>query len=649
MADEKYLDAMEIEVDDSGTKETWPLKDSYALRANQGTENAGKILTVGSDGIVTPVDMDETLTDNTKAAPAGVVGELKSDLSEIEEVTVKLENKREVTDITSKLNFSDGFVNTTGYTDATNTTYKRTEKMLVNEGDIYSTNSKYTPYRYICAYNGESVVSDKGADSAYSYTVPSGVTHIVISIYATESTETGTVIQDTEIIKRSNINDDAIAEIDKNVENIKSATVLEKTYVASDNITKSLVFSDGFVRSDGTFGESTSYKYAEIEVKEGDVFHPAYSESQYRFVCAYSDGVVQTDKGADSVYSYTVPSGIDKVAITCYVNTMAKNDIIIRDRSKKEYVNSANVIEPKHTLREPRITFIDDDGYAEFYQYFVPIMRKYNVPMCSAYMGDMSPTMSNSSYMTKEQCDEIIALGGEILVHGGRSLTSFDTVEEAEANVLLSKNNLRHMGFDSDIYVYPNGGNNIAIREMIAKHFKCAFKTGYPQKYDARCNDKCVPSYFIHRSSWGGYYDDKSTPYDSIETHTIEYFKALIDECVANNSWLVVMTHAWQMPVGCDWRTDPEYTYNNMDEFALIEQAIEYVQQLQASGSNVKIVNASEGYEMFKNAYESGDYLGYWNEIYTSDDMPSYWHDKGGFAVNKLGEVDFPIGNKIQH
>lgn len=46
---------------------------------SQGAENVGKILTVGLDGIVTPVEMDETLTDNTKAAPAGVVGELKGE------------------------------------------------------------------------------------------------------------------------------------------------------------------------------------------------------------------------------------------------------------------------------------------------------------------------------------------------------------------------------------------------------------------------------------------------------------------------------------------------------------------------------------------------------------------------------------------
>ena len=54
MADEKYLDAMEIEVDDSGTKETWPLRDSDALRTNQGEENAGKVMTVGEDGDIFP-------------------------------------------------------------------------------------------------------------------------------------------------------------------------------------------------------------------------------------------------------------------------------------------------------------------------------------------------------------------------------------------------------------------------------------------------------------------------------------------------------------------------------------------------------------------------------------------------------------------
>lgn len=70
----------------------YPLRDLGALRTYQREENAGKILTVGPDGIVTPVEMDETLTDDTKAAPAGVVGELKNGLSELEDNLIFTQN-----------------------------------------------------------------------------------------------------------------------------------------------------------------------------------------------------------------------------------------------------------------------------------------------------------------------------------------------------------------------------------------------------------------------------------------------------------------------------------------------------------------------------------------------------------------------------
>lgn len=71
----------------------YPIRDLGALRTYQREENAGKILTVGFDGIVTPVEMDETLTDNTKAAPAGIVGELKGDLINETESTFFINSK----------------------------------------------------------------------------------------------------------------------------------------------------------------------------------------------------------------------------------------------------------------------------------------------------------------------------------------------------------------------------------------------------------------------------------------------------------------------------------------------------------------------------------------------------------------------------
>lgn len=453
-------------------------------------------------------------------------------------------------------------------------------------------------------------------------------------------------------IKKETISDvkNELQSTNEEIEKIKEATIIEVPNLVVDNITDSVTFNEGYVNISGYVGTSDSYKYAVIDVEEGDVIHP-YRESQsYIYVCAYLDNVVQEEKGAVNVKSYTVPQNVNKIAITCYTEQIPYGDVLIRERAEKKYINSEREIESNNTTREPRITFIDDDGYKEFYEYFVPIMKKYDIPMSSAYMGDVSPTMTNTMYMTKDQCDEVVSLGGEIVVHGGKGLLEFTSVEEAENNVLNSKSNLKNMGFDSDIYVYPQSQNNIAIREMISKHFKCAFKTGYPQKYDGRCNDKCVPSYFIHRSSWGGYYDDESDPYNGMSTHSIEYFKALIDECVRNNSWLVIMTHAWMMPIGCAYRLEHDAENGieeSLDEFALIEQAIEYVQQLQRDGSKVKIVTALEGFEMFKNAYEAGDYLGYWNENY--EPAVIYEHNKGGLAINKLGDIDFPIENKIRH
>lgn len=64
------------------------------LDKNQGAKNNGKILGIGADGMVVPVDkpsggtgggvdLDTTLTSPDKAAPANLVGELKTSISSL--------------------------------------------------------------------------------------------------------------------------------------------------------------------------------------------------------------------------------------------------------------------------------------------------------------------------------------------------------------------------------------------------------------------------------------------------------------------------------------------------------------------------------------------------------------------------------------
>lgn len=367
---------------------------------------------------------------------------------------------------------------------------------------------------------------------------------------------------------------------------------------------------------------------------------------------AYNGDAAVTAKGASAVNQYTVPADVTHLIFTLYSDEFMTKKTIIKVEDVHVMDNSADTIKPNHVERAARVTFIDDDGYAEFYTYFVPIMQEYGVPMCSAYMGDVCPTFKDPAYMTEEQCRTVEQLGGEIVVHGGTSLTDFVTLEEAEANVIASQSALAAHGFKSDVYVYPGGANNIAIREMMARHFKCAFKTAYPQKGDNRVNDKCVPHYFIHRSSAGGYYDDKTATYGNYDTYSLDYFKALVDDAIAKKSWLVFMTHAWMMPIGCSYRLEHDAGNGipaDLDEFALIEDIIEYIQSKKNNGDDIEIVTASEGFEMFKNDVQSGDYLGWWNETYTGDITGRYWHDKAGFAVNKLGDIDFADSNRINH
>lgn len=51
---EIYADSIQAKV--NGTAQAVPIRDNGALRQNQGSENAGKILGIGADGIVTPVE-----------------------------------------------------------------------------------------------------------------------------------------------------------------------------------------------------------------------------------------------------------------------------------------------------------------------------------------------------------------------------------------------------------------------------------------------------------------------------------------------------------------------------------------------------------------------------------------------------------------
>lgn len=463
-------------------------------------------------------------------------------------------------------------------------------------------------------------------------TIPSGELKGTLDVYSKVSASDGYVTINTNnrevswcikfIDNSTHLN--RLDEIEASVTDVKDS-LNTKYWKKTEDISKDLVF----VKRDDTYCESMK-----IPVVEGDSLKTYNKYTPYRVVYAYYNDTMVSS--VENVFSYTVPSGVNYIKLLVYNNQKNVADTVVLTHTVLENENKPN---SNHCIRKPRVTFIDDDGNVEFYTHLLPIMKRNNIPMVCAYMGDSNPDMkSNTAMMTKEQCKEVIDNGGEIIVHTNPDLTSL-SAEEAERIVLKSKNVLKKYGFDSEFVVYSGGNSNPEVRAMVSKYFKGGFAGSYPRVSDKdRTNHDVVPNYFIHREHCGGlYYDLNST--------NMEYFKGLIDECVEKNGWLVFILHSWMMPRG-----KRDERFKDIEQFELLEQVIQYIKTLE-SATGIKIVTASEGFEMFGNVWQSGDYLGYWNEMKLSANE-SYMmggHSEPGCAVNKVGQYDFPLSRKIVH
>lgn len=113
----------------------------------------------------------------------------------------------------------------------------------------------------------------------------------------------------------SNINTQLNAEVDEikdDLNELKSIVTTTETASGTRTIDASS-YSNGLMTLDGTVvtgGSYDDYKHSGlINVSEGDVFRGV----TFRFMTAFSNGVAVSDKGANSVTTYTVPSGIDQV------------------------------------------------------------------------------------------------------------------------------------------------------------------------------------------------------------------------------------------------------------------------------------------------------------------------------------------------
>lgn len=124
--------------------------------------------------------------------------------------------------------------------------------------------------------------------------------------------------------------------------------LVEYQYGISDRIvfTKNVSITEfdgnGYYTNDGTHYDSSTYKYVELNVTEGDSF--SVDGNRIRFVCAYVRDNIDTSLGYSGETSeYTVPSTVTKIIITVYniVESITWNKHSIVYTAKKDYINNA--------------------------------------------------------------------------------------------------------------------------------------------------------------------------------------------------------------------------------------------------------------------------------------------------------------------
>jgi len=293
---DKYGVAVPAKGDDSGSNKTYTVPSGIA----------SVILTeyTGHTATITHTKTREAITAKDDAARSQV----ENVSATVNTVTEDLGTATETTTLT--ITWTSGYMGTDGDTHSSDSMHY-SNMISVNTGDVVSSDRNF---RFVAAFDSDDLaVPAKGYDvgDTKSYTVPSGISKIVISQYTTPSsiiqkTITYEIISAKDLTARNSVNDVAEA-VGAEYETYRKTSSLDLTW------------GNGYIGPDGVVHESDSFHYSNpISVNEGDVI---FSDRTFRFVAAFDADMNAVPAAGDSsglISSYTVPSGIASVIVTEY-------------------------------------------------------------------------------------------------------------------------------------------------------------------------------------------------------------------------------------------------------------------------------------------------------------------------------------------
>jgi len=256
-------------------------------------------------------------------------------------------------------------------------------------------------------------------------------------------------------------------------------------------------------------------------------------------------------------------------------NTNVKNEITIINKqfTKVEEYKQVNKV-VQHTKQRPIVSFACDDGWNADYYKLKPFSETYGIPFCSSIISG-----ATGNVLTDRMGLELQNVyGWEIMSHGDTHLgplTNFATENEIEAELKNSKDKLVARGFDIQTISYPYEDSDERVRRLAKKYYNHGLTAG------SAINVPPVASFFLKRYAMG-----------SFTSNTAVEYKAKVDLAIAQNGWLIFFLH-------------PANAQHTEIQQGYIEETIQYI-----ISNNVEVMTIKDGYKIFGNTLEAGDYIG---------------------------------------
>lgn len=261
-----------------------------------------------------------------------------------------------------------------------------------------------------------------------------------------------------------------------------------------------------------------------------------------------SESADTLSKSVQEQFNQVVIDGDSSVeAAQARVGANGQVNATLKDRLDKEYnkVNNqlvqtekrsnTELTSPRFQNRKPMFTILDDDCNSEVLTQWVPILEEKDFHLSLASITQRLTNNPNGLYLTIEQLKMLQKdYGVEVLSHTHTHpyLTNISD-DEVRHEINTSRKMLQDNGLEGNIIVYPYGYSNVNVRKILKEE-------GFRGAVDARAREDYVIKTPVNTFNLVR----PSLMYHGTAMRPLSYFTDLVDQAIAENGWIIFMSHS---------------------------------------------------------------------------------------------------------